>query len=252
MRYLEIIKRTAYILISILWCAQASAADDKSIHTLQFKKWTIDYSCEHRGYQYFTYTVGADNGELERFKPFHHESKLPKHCRQFKTSTYRLPKSVPISYDRGHGVHQNIWDGTKSLMRESNSMANILPQASQLNRKGAWRYTEKLTECFRDKGPVKVWGGVIWGKDSSNDHFKVSHGVTTPDYLWKIIKYPDGMAQGWLFPNSNVATVANIDDYLVSISRLERLSGKKFYLKRTPPKERLAKTRKIPYGCSLK
>ncbi len=246
------IKNTAYILISLLWCAQASAATDKNIYTLNFEKWTIDYSCQHRGYQYFTYTVGPDRGELKRFKPFHQESKLPRQCQQFKTSTYRLPKSEPISYDRGHGVHQNIWDGSKALMKTSNSMANILPQASKLNRRGAWRQTEKLTECWRDKGPVTVYGGVVWGSDSSNDHFKRSHGVTTPDYLWKVIEYPDGDVQAWLFPNSNAPTIERIDQYLVAPARLEKISGKRFDISRKAANKSATKTRRLPRGCSLK
>ena len=248
---MNILKRSAYILASTLLFSQQAISDD-NIKTLQFKEWTIDYNCEHRGYEYFKYTVGADSGSFERYSPFHQEAKLPKDCRQFSTSTYRLPKTAPISYDRGHGVHQNIWDGSKELMKESNSMANILPQASKLNRRGAWRQTEKLTECWRDKGPVTVYGGVIWGSDSSNDHFKESHGVTTPDYLWKVIEYPDATVQAWLFPNSNAPTLERIDDYLVAPESLERLSGKRFDISRQAAKKASSRTRSMPKYCSLK
>jgi endonuclease G, mitochondrial len=220
--------------------------------TLEFDKWTIDYSCDHKGYEYFTYQAQRDSGELERYKPFHSEARLPKRCRQKATSSYRLPKGSQITYDRGHGVHQNIWDHSRDLMKQSNSMANIVPQASLLNRRGAWRYTEKLTECWRDKGLVTVYGGVVWGSNKKNDHFKKSHGVTTPDFLWKLIKYYDGGVEAWLFPNDNAATVNNIDDYLVAPRRLEKITKKIFDIPQSLKKGSAKKTRGLPRGCSIK
>ena len=225
-------------------------ADD--IYTITYKNWDIDYSCKHRGYEYFHYTTVKDSGEIKRFKPFHKELQIPKKCSQFKTSSYWQKKGAKISYDRGHGVHQNIWDHSKVLMKESNSMANIIPQASKLNRSGVWRKTEELTECHRDKGEVEVWGGVVWGNDTSNDHFKKSHGVTTPDQLWKVIKFPNGEVNAWLMPNDNSPTGVKMDTYLVSPAKLMNLTGYVFEISRQEASELDSYSMKKPRGCSLK
>ena len=46
-----------------------------------------------------------------------------------------------------------------NICMETNSMANVVPQDSELNRKGLWRHLEKVTECFRDDHSVHVIGG---------------------------------------------------------------------------------------------
>jgi endonuclease G len=220
--------------------------------TLEYNSWSIEYNCENRGYQYFHYLTVPDGGSIERVSRFTKEMRLPKKCRQFKTSSYKLPKGAPISYDRGHGVHQNIWDNNKDLMKESNMMSNIVPQASKLNRSGVWRKAEELTECYRDLGQVEVWGGVIWGDDESNDHFVESHGVTTPDYLWKVIKFPDGEVNAWLMPNNNLPKSAVMDAYLVSPYKIENLTNKVFDINYNQKNEIDSYSVKRPKGCSLK
>ena len=65
-------------------------------------------------------------------------------------------------------------------------MANILPQAANMNR-GAWYRTEKIIECYRDIDELLVLGGVIWGDNPNDDYFLASHGVATPDAFWKLI-----------------------------------------------------------------
>ncbi|MDB2343149.1 DNA/RNA non-specific endonuclease [Porticoccaceae bacterium] len=250
-------KRNIILYVSLLALATslngyATVKNSGEIHKLVFDNWVIHYNCDHRGYEFFYYTAGTDTGNLERYKPFHQENQLPKYCRQKSTSTYKLPKNFPLSYDRGHGVHQNIWDHSRELMKQSNSMANIVPQASKLNRRGAWRQTEKLTECWRDKGDVAVHGGVIWGSDKSNDHFKSSHGVTTPDYLYKIIQFHDGGVNAWIFPNNNEPTVENIDNYLVSPADITELTGIIYNIPIIKVNVAAKTTRDLPVGCSLK
>lgn len=219
---------------------------------LTFGKWEIEYNCEMRGYENFHYKTVKDTGNLDRVKPFHDEKELPKRCRQYTTSSYKKsPKNQ--RFDRGHGVHSNIWDHDKSLMAESNSMSNVVPQASKLNRQGVWRMTEILTECNRDFGELEVWGGNVWGDDSSNDFFIESHGVVTPDYLWKIIKFHDGVVNAWLMPNRNEGTTRdNIDAYLVTPQRIKELTHLKFNLTNEQLKNKAIRSKTRPSGCSIK
>ena len=216
---------------------------------LNYEHWEIIYNCENRGYEYFHYITYPDRGKLKRLKRFHQEQRLPESCQQYSTKTYAsiLPKKSKQNFDLGHGVHQNLWDDRVSTMHSSNSMANILPQASKLNRYGPWRFSEKLTECYRQIGQVEVWGGVIWGNDSNNDHFYESHGVITPDFLWKLIKFPNGNQNAWIFPNKDSTILADIDLYLVDAQILSGL------INQALPFEfnQAASTENLPDGCDL-
>ena len=218
---------------------------------IDFGRWNIIYNCEKRGYEYFTYSTVPDSGLYSRFKPFHQETQLPKHCRQFSTDTYKQPEGAQ-QYHRGHGVHQNIWDHDETLMKQSNSFANIVPHAAYLNSYGVWRVTEKLTECYRDKGTVTVWGGNIWGNDSTNDKFLVSHGVVTPDRLWKVIEFPDGEVQAWLMPNDDSPKSKLIDNYLVSPKTISEITGLSFPISASELNEKDKVSKKQPKGCSIK
>jgi endonuclease G len=237
-------------LLCILWVTNASSAE---LIELKYDSWTTFYNCEKRGYEYFFYTTVPDTGMLKRYIPIKQEKLLPKKCQQFKTSYYTRPNGNSPKYDRGHGVHQNIWDHSKELMEQSNRMSNIVPQQARLNRKGGlWRKTEELTECWRDKGKVTVYGGNLWGEDKTNDHFIKSHGVVTPDYLWKLIIFPDGKVNAWAMPNSAEATGVKMDSYLVAPATLQKLTGVKFPISVTELNQKDTYSQKKPRKCSLK
>lgn len=239
------------LLITIFVASFNVVAKDRYFK-LDYDAWTIMYNCSKRGYEWFHYKTVPDQGSLERDNTFNYEGRLPSECRQFSTSSYRLSKGASILYHRGHGVHQNIWDHDPNLMAQSNSMANIVPQAANLNSRGVWRYTEKLTECWRDEGTVEVWGGVIWGTNGNDDHFVESHGVVTPDYLWKVVHFPDGRVNAWLMPNDYSPKAEEADRYLVSPARLTGLTGVSFQIP-DHLRIRAAETSvDMPAECSLK
>jgi len=91
------------------------------------------------------------------------------------------------SFDRGHQVPANHLDHDETMIRQSNYMTNIAPQAALMNR-GAWLDTEELTECWRNVEALAVFGGAVWdGNDPRRDWFKESHGAETPSAFWKVI-----------------------------------------------------------------
>lgn len=239
------------LILLVVGLTSPSLVFADEILKLKYQYWEIDYNCDKKGFENFHYSTVKDSGSYDRYKPFHQEEILPKRCQQFKTASYKLPKNTIQKYHRGHGVHQNIWDHSTSLMEETNSMANIVPQAAKLNSTGAWRLTEELTECYRDIGIVEVWGGNVWGNDSTNDLFLESHGVVTPDYLWKVIKFPDGEVNAWLLPNDNSPTRSKSDAYLVSPSKIERLTHLQFNLSRKELNEKDTHSKVKPKNCKL-
>ena len=233
--------------------------------TINFEHYELEFNCERGGYNHFSYTTVPDSGELNRYPTFKGYEYIIESCNyqgdvakaSQNTDTYKSPKGKS-TYDRGHGVHQNIWDHNKEYMKQTNYMINIVPHESKQNRQGLWRYTEKLTECLRgdknNKGDtLYVIGGNIWGNDTSNDYFVKSHNVQTPDELFKIIiNEKENIAYSWIIPNNNIANARNANDYIVSIADIEKAIGYQFadipeqlrYVKQSTPR--------LPKGCSLK
>ncbi|MEO1899818.1 MAG: DNA/RNA non-specific endonuclease, partial [Methylococcales bacterium] len=122
------------------------------------------------------------------------------------------------------------------------------PQAANMNR-GAWLRTEEIIECYRDIDELLVIGGVIWGNNTEDDFYIGSHGVATPDAFWKVIIRNDRVI-AWIVPNSSTAPRQRLDDYLVSVDEIERVTGETIpiadYLKYERPKQSWL----IPHGCN--
>lgn len=187
---------------------------------LNYSTFGIKYNCTKRGFDYFMYNTIPDSGDNPRVEPFYQEQRLPEECRQFTTNTYKTPMGIQ-KFDRGHGVHQNIWDHDPEIMKQTNVFSNIVPHSRYLNQHGLWRHLEKVTECFRDTNDLHVVGGNIWGNDASNDYFLKSHGVVTPDYLFKIIVINDKDVFAFKIPNTDEPTYYNGTNYLTTVSQIE-------------------------------
>ena len=146
-----------------------------------------------------------------------------------------------VAHDRGHQIPANNFDYNKDIIKATNYMTNIMPQAAQMNR-GAWLKTEMLVECWRNYLSTLVFGGGVllggggttlsdapeWDFDRS-DWFVETHGVKNAAYFWKVIVTAADPSKGednqdhiafWI-PNHESASNANTKDYIVSIDELE-------------------------------
>jgi len=188
---------------------------------LDYEGFTVWLDCSKRGAVKFQYNAQRDTGNFKRSNTFKLDPKVPEECQQLNGKTYGK------NYDRGHLVPANHLDHSKSAIKMTNTMTNILPQAANMNR-GAWLMTEEVVECYRDIDELLVIGGVIWGNDPSDDYFVKSHGVKTPDAFWKVIirgTESNERAIAWIVPNSAEATRKKTDNYIVSIEEIERVTG---------------------------
>jgi len=98
-----------------------------------------------------------------------------------------------------------------------------------MNR-GAWLQTEEIVECYRDIDELLVIGGAIWGDNPNDYYFVQSHGIKTPDVFWKVIVRGTGQNErtiAWIVPNTTEATRKNLDNYLVTIDEIKRVTGEK-------------------------
>ncbi len=128
-------------------------------------------------------------------------------------------------FDVGHIAAIDHFDESTVMALETNFMTNLLPQASKFNRHGAWRKSERMTDCYRDEEgfpPLLVMAGPIYGNDTSNDVFSSTHELNrTPDYYWKVVySVSSKKYDAWIMPNHNSATSGRLPDYRVSLEDL--------------------------------
>ena len=214
------------------------------------------YDCTDRTALHYRYTLQADTGSAARPSSFTFDPTLPAGClQQTSTASY---ESVHPGYARGHLVMSNHMDSDSALIRRANYMSNIVPQVSGFNR-GIWLEAETVAECYRDLAPVQVYGGVVHGDTASdtNDFYLSSHGIRTPEFLWKALITTDpatgaGKAIAWLIPNTT--GLGALDRYIVSIAELEQRLGvasvrisASAALKAMKPQTTWA----LPSGCSI-
>jgi len=215
---------------------------------LDYEGFTVWLDCSKRGAVKFRYNAQRDTGNYKRHGSFFLDPQVPKECQQYSGKTYKAANGS--KYDRGHLVPANHLDYSKSAIKASNTMTNILPQAANMNR-GAWLMTEEITECYRDIDELLIIGGVIWGNNLADDYFVKSHGVKTPDAFWKVIIRgvgQDERAIAWIVPNSQDAKRNVLDSYQVPVAEIERVTGEKIpvadYVKKTKSNPWV-----LPKGC---
>ncbi len=227
----------------------ATESQSGDIMRLDYEGFTVWLDCSKRGAVKFRYNAQRDTGNHKRHGSFFLDPKVPKRCQQYSGKSYKAGKG--IKYDRGHLVPANHLDYSKTAIKASNTMTNILPQAANMNR-GAWLLTEEIIECYRDIDELLIIGGVIWGNNPADDYFIQSHGVKTPDAFWKVIirgSGSDERAIAWIVPNSKDAKRKQLDKYLVSIKEIERVTGETIpvadYIKQDKPSGSWV----LPRGC---
>lgn len=223
---------------------------DKSVSSnkmrLDYPGFTVWLDCSMRGAVMFRYNAQRDSGNAKRSSSFFLDPKVPASCQQISTKGYGN------KYDRGHLVPANHLDSSPAAIRATNTMTNILPQAASMNR-GAWLRTEEIVECYRDIDELLVIGGVIWGDNQSDDFFVKSHGVRTPDAFWKVIVRGSGQSEraiAWIVPNSQSAKQVDLDRYLVTVDKIEKLTGENIPVADYAKHDKPSSSWVIPLGCN--
>ena len=166
---------------------------------ISYDGFTVWVDCERRGPILFHYVAEADSGSHERLSSYFIDPNVSAHCQSTSTDTFQSFITAPgVSYDVGHQVPANHFDGSEVAIRQTNFWTNLLPQTASMNR-GAWLETEHLIECIRDEVRLEVWGGPIQGSNFEDDYFVSSHGMQTPSAFWKVlIRTDDRNAIAWL------------------------------------------------------
>lgn len=138
--------------------------------------------------------------QFKRTDRFYEEARLPSAYRA-TLEDYRhintLAKAENKRYDRGHmAPAADMY--TQEGMEQSFSLANMVPQASELNEHD-WSIIERSVRAFakRARGYVYVITGPIFAK-----HTVATSGPTIPDATFKVVlDASSGKSFGWIMSN---------------------------------------------------
>lgn len=167
-------------------------------------------------------------GTQKRTDDFKPDPNLPK-GKKAELSDYK-----GSGYDRGHMAPAGDMKRSKKVMSESFYLSNMLPQFPSLNR-GLWK---KLEEGVRSYVKTFIKGYVICGpifKDLNNDGIgdpleKIGENkVWVPTHCYKIFIFhhnKEVQAFAYIMPNKKIS--GEIQQYLVTIDKIEALSGLDF------------------------
>lgn len=221
------------------------------VKRLDYTGFTIWLDCDAKSAVRFRYNAQRDTGNFKRHSKFYTDPNLSKECQQTSTASYK-GKHPTGTYDRGHLVPANHLDSDEQSIKESNYMVNIVPQAANANR-GAWLRTEEIIECLRDEEEIFVLGGVIYDQSTATDYFYKTHGIRTPSALWKILlKGTAGKEEvvAWIVPNTADAKRDKLDDYLVSVGAIEKITGESIIdIPAKLKNQKAAQSWSVPKGC---
>ena len=163
------------------------------------------------------------------------EHKVAKRSNKFKSDPKVNTKSASLKdyrgsgYDRGHLAPAGDMAWSKKAMNESFFLSNMSPQAPSFNR-GIWKKLELLVRKWADiDNDVYVITGPIFSK-----HPKTigQNKVVIPKAYYKIIvdnKVNQPKAIAFLLPNEG--SKANLTSFVVSIDKIEQLTGLNFLTK---------------------
>lgn len=170
---------------------------------------TICYDYEAKGAKYVSYTldgtlVNAVN--IKKRSKFYTEKNLPNEYRSHNKDY------TNSGYDRGHLANDASFDYDEKVVVKTYTMANIIPQAPNVNQK-TWIKAEELERSVAvSLGSVNVLNGVVY---SSNPLRIGKNKIAVPDAFWKMI-YNDAKGyQKCFYYKNDLNTIAK-DDKLKS------------------------------------
>lgn len=192
---------------------------------IKHKHYVLSYSEEHEQPEWVAYKLTEDNlrkPRVKRAKKFNQDDAIP-------TLSAKHNDYSHSGYTRGHLAPAGDMAFSEEAMRESFLMSNMSPQIKAFNG-GIWRELEENVrdwafdndELYIVSGPILTEGHIIKQIGFNK--------VSVPDMFYKIIldlKEPEQKSIAFLMPNEK--SIQPIKDYIVSIDKIEELTGINFF-----------------------
>lgn len=173
---------------------------------------------------YYITSESVHGVNVKRQDKFKEDTEIPA---QYRSTAKDYSRS---GYDRGHQAGSATIDYSEEANAETFLYSNMTPQIAGFNRnmmghKGAWGKAEGLVRKWvKSRGELYVISGAIVTPESDT----IGNGVAVPSYFYKIIIDPQAAETiAFLFPHIADAR-DEIPNYIVSIDRLEEITGLDF------------------------
>lgn len=151
------------------------------------------------------------------------DTDIPKVCRKKSSENVPLIDNVSTTYDYLPLV--NPWSlRHQKDIEATRSVALMLPMAVRLENK--WKEVDSLVLCDK-RHKVRVYAGLLYDGSDKNDFFLETHGMRTPDMLYKILLRQDGEVKAFIWPN-DIRADASLKMFRATVKEIEKLSGLEF------------------------
>ena len=138
-------------------------------------------------------------------------------------------------YDRGHMAAAANQQSSREALKETFLLSNVCPQNASLNR-GLWAKLEANTRKMAKTGEVEVITGPLFLSSQKGNKRYISYEVigenevAVPTHFFKLI-LNNGRQTAYIIPNEAVDPQADLEQFQVSVSNLEKASGLRFRIK---------------------
>ena len=190
---------------------------------IQRTGYTLSYHAKHKTPQWVAWELTKEEtrGNEERTNEFQPDPDVM----GAKVVTYDYSHS---GYDRGHMAPAGDMKWSKKAMQESFYMSNICPQDHNLNTEDWNDLENKSREWARRYGKVYIVCGPIY--NGTRNEYIGDHRVKVPDAFFKVILINHDRKQAALgFYFENKAGERPLSEYLVSVDKLEDMTGLDFF-----------------------
>ncbi len=157
---------------------------------------------------------------FERSNKFYPDPKV-------KTGTATDEDYSHSGYDKGHLAPAADMEWSATAIAESFYYSNMSPQVPGFNR-GIWKHLEELVRTWAVENEDIY---IVTGPVLTSDLPRIGiHRVAVPKYFYKVIldyRQPNVKAIGFILPNES--STQNLQDFAVSIDKVEEVTGLNFF-----------------------
>ena len=178
----------------------------------------ICYDYKAKGARYVGYTLDGDKvntGNIKKRPRFYPDKSIPRIYRT-KSKDYTHNE---FHADRGHLAPDASFDWSQQSLKSVYSMANIIPQYNQINRRTwikAEKYERKIAVML---GSVTVINGVNYGDYSQRLR---KSGIAYPTAYWKMLYDNNGFERCLYYKNDSRMNIKGdkLKDHVVACKNL--------------------------------
>ena len=189
---------------------------------IEYTQFTLSYNEQHEQADWVAYELTGEEVAM----------KLPR-CNCFKSDTNVITESSSTEdyklsgYDKGHLSPAADNNMTDTANRESFLMSNMSPQLPKFNR-GIWKSLERWV---RKKATEHKSVYVVTGPVFINNLGAIGeNNVTIPGYYYKVLlRMNNSKIRTIAFLIPQQYTTSDIKDYIVTVNRIETITGIDFF-----------------------